>query len=342
MSLRDAAENLLPTGSRRRAAARRLLHRAPSSPWLAPAVPPHLLARHRTITADQDAELAACIRMNFFRSDEAYAATNLDQSELTNDLNARLHGDRTTVIPWLDSFCALDGAKVLEIGAGTGASTVALAEQGALVTAVDIHAGALRVADLLCRQTGLGDLVTFVEANATEMDTRWGPGDFDLIIFFAALEHMTLEERLESLTKAWAILSEGQHLVVIETPNRLWWEDSHTSFEPFFHWLPDDLAILYAHRTRRTVFNEHFSSPGPEALVDLARWGRGVSFHDFALALDRPAAELPVSSCLHEYMGDPRWNSRTPDGQYMQLLRQAAPNVPGGYFFAYLDLALKR
>jgi S-adenosylmethionine-dependent methyltransferase len=305
-------------------------------------VPPHLLARHRTITPDHDAELAASIRTNFFRSEDAFAATGLDQSELTNDLNSRLGNDRATVIPWLESFRSLDGARVLEVGAGTGASTAALAEQGALVTAVDIHAGALRVADLLCRQMALGGLVTFVEANATEIDRRWGPGDFDLIIFFAALEHMTLEERLKSLTKAWAILSQGQQLVVIETPNRLWWEDDHTSFEPFFHWLPDDLAIRYAPRTRRAIFNEHFSIPGPEAVVELARWGRGVSFHDFALALDLPAAELPVSSCLHEYIGNPRWDSGTPDGQYVRLLHQAAPGVPSGFFFAYLDLALRR
>jgi 2-polyprenyl-3-methyl-5-hydroxy-6-metoxy-1,4-benzoquinol methylase len=300
------------------------------------------------MTPNQAAELAASIRTDFFGSieafgpAEAYAATELGQSDLANHLNIRLGIDRTTVIPWLDSFRSLNGARVLEVGAGTGSSTAGLAEQGALVTAVDVHAGALRVADLRCRLMGLDGQVRIVETNATALNTLWGPGDFDLIIFFACLEHMTLDERLESLTQAWALLSPGQHLVVIETPNRLWWEDDHTSLERFFHWLPDDLAIRYAPWTSRAIFNEQFSVPRPEVLVEFARWGRGASFHEFVLALDLPSAALPVSSCLQEYLGNPRWGSQTPDGQFMRLLRQAAPSVPAAFFFAYLDLALQR
>jgi 2-polyprenyl-3-methyl-5-hydroxy-6-metoxy-1,4-benzoquinol methylase len=345
MALRDTAEAFLPPGSRRRSVARRMLRGPEGPPWEPPNVPAHLIARHRSIAPDQDAEIARSIRTNFFETEEAFAASGFKESELTNDLHARLRNDRANVVPWLESFRTLDGARILEVGAGTGASTAALAEQGARVTAVDVHAGGLRVAELLCGQLELSNRVTFVEANATDIDALWEPGDFDLILFFASLEHMTLTERLDSLRKAWAILSPGQYLVVIETPNRLWWEDDHTSFEPFFHWLPDDLAILYAPRTPREKFNQHFCNPGPpppDALIDLARWGRGASFHEFALALGLPATELPVSSCLHEYLGNPRWNSRNPDGQYMHLLHGAALSVPTAFFFSYLDLALRR
>ena len=34
-------------------------------------------------------------------------------------------------------------------------------------------------------------------------------------------------------------------LVIVEAPNRLWLEDTHTSELPFFQWLPDNLHSLF-------------------------------------------------------------------------------------------------
>jgi hypothetical protein len=43
-----------------------------------------------------------------------------------------------------------------------------------------------------------------------------------------------------------------------------------------------------------------------------ARSGRGVSFHDFVLAPGIPAAQVPVESCMHEYLNMPRLHSPYP------------------------------
>jgi predicted SAM-dependent methyltransferase len=61
----------------------------------------------------------------------------------------------------------------------------------------------------------------FIQANATELSSFANPGQISAIIFFAVLEHMTWEERLTSLRAAWDLLQKGQHLIVIESPNRL-------------------------------------------------------------------------------------------------------------------------
>ncbi len=337
--LNDLAEVVLPTGSRRRATARKA-YRAlrPGEP----AVPEHLVARFRTLTTEQEADLAESICTNYFASMEAsfgpaddYAASDAGRADIENHLHNRIAGDRRTVVPWLDSLRALNGARILEIGAGMGASTACLAEQGASVTAVDVHGEALRVTERRCQLMGLDDRVKIVEANATTMSTLGARGDFDVIVFFACLEHMTIDERLESLTTAWAMLSPGQHLVIIETPNRLWWYDDHTSMAPFFHWLPDDLAIRYAPLTPRPHFNQAFVGPSPDALLDLARWGRGASFHEFVLALGTPLADLPLSSAMHRYL-------RRQRPQFLRLLHQVAPDVPEGFLWPYLDLALQR
>ena len=43
----------------------------------------------------------------------------------------RLVCDRMEVVPWLDATRSLRGVDILEIGCGTGVSTLALCEQGA-------------------------------------------------------------------------------------------------------------------------------------------------------------------------------------------------------------------
>src|SRR6202011_2171032 len=142
---------------------------------------------------------------------------------LANHLHRRLMDDRERMVPWLESFHPLTGARVLEIGCGTGASTLALAERGAKVTAIDIRADSLRVAEDRCKAYGY--TASFVNANAAEVKKHFSSEKFDLIIFFAVLEHMTHEERRAGMRDAWNMLDPGAHLVVIETPNRLWYFD---------------------------------------------------------------------------------------------------------------------
>jgi len=67
---------------------------------------------------------------------------------LANHLELKLNLDRFDFIPWINAEMKLKNARVLEIGCGTGCSTVSLAEQGAKVTALDVHDEALQVASL--------------------------------------------------------------------------------------------------------------------------------------------------------------------------------------------------
>ena len=56
---------------------------------------------------------------------EAYLATNEGQRDLTDHATTRLTHFRNAVVPWLDAARRLAGASILEIGCGTGSSTVA-------------------------------------------------------------------------------------------------------------------------------------------------------------------------------------------------------------------------
>jgi len=308
------------------------------------AIDEHLLAHQLALSAAQQAAVTEALKEDFFGAQfdtpaevENYLASEAGAFDLYDHLTLRVARDRATVIPWLDSIRPLAGLRVLEVGAGDGASTFALAEQGAIVLATDVNERSLKANSERCRIAGL-DGVSFATVNADNLSSVAKPGEFDMITFYAALEHMTFDERLAALEGAWNLLNRGGVLVVIEAPNRLWYFDDHTSMSPFFLWLPDDLAARYAQYTPREVYN---STPHTDP-VEFARWGRGVSFHEFVLALGIPADRLPVKSCLHEFLDLPRWRNHTRDGNYLRTLRRLAPNVPKGFFYAYLDIALQK
>ena len=119
-------------------------------------VPSRLARRFTELSATQVDALVACLRSNYFSrriwgdvalTSEQWLATPEGRRDLDDHSRRRLRVFRTQVIPWLESARTLSGARILEIGCGTGASTVALAEQGANVTAIDIDEESLLVGE---------------------------------------------------------------------------------------------------------------------------------------------------------------------------------------------------
>jgi 2-polyprenyl-3-methyl-5-hydroxy-6-metoxy-1,4-benzoquinol methylase len=313
--------------------------------------PPELRTNHRPLSGIGEQRIGKALREHYFSystyypdASETYLASQEGESDFSDHLLRRLLNNRNRVIPWIASATgSLKGSRVLEIGCGTGSTTVALAEQGALVTAVDLHEGSLSVARERLAVYGLS--ANFSCSNATDALRNCESERFDMVAFLAVLEHMTLDERLSALREAWNNLAPGGFLVVDETPNRLWYFDSHTSREHFFMWLPDDLAGLYSFRTPRPTYNKLFGNAGHDA-VGFARWGRGVSYHDFALALDCHPADLPVISCkelfIRKQTRSSRTYSHTPWKRYERFLAALRPDIHVGFFLEYLDLILQK
>lgn len=343
---------LFPFRSRRRALAKKVYtNLAQERPF---ECPPNLRVKQRPVSEAGKDRLIQSLKENYFSDPcyypdpvEKYLSTHVGQEDLKDQVDARLQSGRKWIIPWLDEVSSLAGARVLEIGCGTGSSTVALAEQGAEVVGLDVSQESLRVAEDRCQAYGLN--ARFIHSNATEAYQLLGSERFDYIIFFASLEHMTLDERLDSIKSSWQMLLPGSHLVIIETPNRLWYFDVHTSQAPFFLWLPDDLAFLYSRLTPRELFNEIFRDPTDEAKIQFSRWGRGVSFHEFELALGCPAEELPVVSCKTLFFRE-RANSRglgflnrlSLGRRYEAMLFKIQPKIHRGFYLPYLDLAFRK
>ncbi len=280
-----------------------------------------------------------------------YSATKAIDSpeiqQLISELEVRLRDHRAQIVPWLESIKPLKGLRILEIGCGNGTSTVALAEQGAIVTAIDIEESLLRNAEERCQIYGVS--ATFHLMNATEVSTVLAGEAFDMILFYAVLEHMTYTERLIAIRQTFDMLSNGGLWCVIGTPNRLTFYDSHTAMMPFFYWLPDELAIKYASLSPRREFGERFvkiDEPTEEMKLEFARWGRGMSYHEFELALG-PLNELTILSSLGEFLRKRDLiyklaSSYRPAGRYASFFRKLYPQINEAFFDPYLDMIIQK
>jgi 2-polyprenyl-3-methyl-5-hydroxy-6-metoxy-1,4-benzoquinol methylase len=277
-------------------------------------------------------------------STPAYWDSDVGRHDIDEHTVGRLIYDRHEYVPWLNALRRLDGARVFEIGCGTGSSILALAEQGSKVTAIDVVPEAVEAARLRLRFFGIDGLALH-EMNATEIDTHFDHQSFDLVIFFASLEHMTHDERLQSLRAAWRLLGDDGILCIIEAPNRLWLFDSHTAELPFFHWLPDEIALEYFKQTPKYQAST-FDTTSAEAKLELTRRGRGVSYHDIEMALG-PIEELDFVADRQSFQMKQNplrrlYYYQSSDRRYANMLRRQRPDLPLGLFMPYLNIAIRK
>ena len=312
---------------------------------LLPKIPQHLKNRQRVLSSADKEKLEHSLRENFFsKNKDSYLNSSIGSKDLNDHLTGRLEADRSSVIPWLDSVMRLDAKRILEIGCGTGASTIALAEQGANLIGIDVDSLAIRDAKTRCKLYDLN--VEFHLCNAVDIELLFSHKQFDMIIFYASLEHMTYHERIASLSSAWNLLGSGGVLAIIETPNRLWYFDSHTSNLPFFHWLPDELAMEYSKMSSRESFNKGFSTQASDDYTKFMRWGRGMSYHELELAISD--IELKESiNCLADFIRNQRFLSWlkwriSKIHSYQTILNKQNPAISHAFLESYLNLTIKK
>jgi SAM-dependent methyltransferase len=193
-------------------------------------------------------------------------------------------------VPWIEQTKPLAGCEVLEFGCGTGSVGLALAQKARSVYGVDIDEAAVRVAnDKQVHKDVTNARFEAVPGESILHAVEKFPDGIDVFMLYAVLEHMTTQERIDVLRVAREHLKPDGVLVVCESPNRLTWGDHHTSKMPFNLQLPPDMALRYYPRTPREFYVQAMDAAkqrGEAALEDaLVRLGRGVSHHEFVLAL---------------------------------------------------------
>ena len=300
-------------------------------------MPNYLIKNQIKIDVSNLKIIETSLRQNFYKGwrSEINYTSDAYASDLRAHLIDRLDIDRINHIPWFNNIVKLKGANILEIGCGTGSSTVALAEQGANVTGVDIDEGALKVAKDRCKIYNVP--ATFILGNASDVYNDLCNHKFDLIIFFACMEHMVYSERIDSLMKYYELLPNGSYLSIVETPNRLWYFDSHTSFLPYFHWLPDNLAFDYSKYSNRNNFNELYHEYSEDNFLHFLRRGRGFSFHELEIALNIMAENIEVV----DYLKRP-FIPFSLESKFNKFLIKNHPKISKGFFNPKIDIIIKK
>ena len=106
---------------------------------------------------------------------------------------------------------ACGAARLLEVGAGTGRYSVALAKEGFDVTAVELVAHNL---DVLRSKLDGSEKLTALEGNALDL-SRFGDESFDLTLLLGPMYHLyTFEDKKKALLEAVRVTKKGGYILV--------------------------------------------------------------------------------------------------------------------------------
>jgi SAM-dependent methyltransferase len=259
------------------------------------------------------------------------------------DTDGRFDAAAGSLIPWIEQVIPLAGKTVLEYGCGMGFVSRAFAARAARHIGFDIDPAAVGLAREVLAYAGLENFELHVaQAETIVAEVERFAGVVDVFLLYAVLEHLTVPERLDVLALARRVVRRDGVIVVCEAPNRLIDFDHHTAQMPYFSQLPDDLATRYARRSERGDFTLAMAdAAGRGAAAEreaLARWGRGVSYHEFELAFGDLRSHVIASNYDPLLMGV---RPVQPDEQRLARgLVLSRPDLPPVFGRYWLDLIL--
>jgi SAM-dependent methyltransferase len=177
---------------------------------------------------------------------------------------------------YLEKYLPPSG-KILDIGAGTGAYAIPLAERGYTVTAADLSPELIGTCQKKIENSGLSEKITCLVADARDLSAVT-ENDFDAVLLFGPLYHLVLEEeRKMAIRGAFKRLKPGGILF--------------SSFiSRYSFWL--DIMKIFPYQISKHKYIESVLETG---------WGEGLPLWD---AVFRAYfATVPEIAPLHEQLG---------------------------------------
>lgn len=273
------------------------------------------------------------------------AITPEGSQDINDEFYRRAINYHQCMVPWIDEVLPLDGKTVLEIGCGSGAATVSIAEQAAVVDSFDIDLASIDLAMGNAQFFGLNNVNfsvlshTWALPQNIKLFSQRLTRKYDLAVLPAVLEHLLLSERVPVLRALWDALRPGGALVIYDTPNRLYPFDSHSFVLPFANWLPDELMLEYMTRSPRPEYPTTISAASNQVEA-MYRLGRGVSYHEFELAIGFSNMEVLADGYSRHLR---HRASNTPfEGMLVDALSKYAPHVPIGFSKDYLEMVIQK
>jgi 2-polyprenyl-3-methyl-5-hydroxy-6-metoxy-1,4-benzoquinol methylase len=288
----------------------------------------------------------AFLKTNFQWHSREFLQTPEGQNELEEHLFRRFDHCSVYTIPWVQRYYDLRGKTVLEIGCGSGSISAAIARTAGHVFGFDIHEASIDAARERVKVLDIGN-VEFILSRPGEVvaDVAKLAAQHKVhaVILHALLEHQTIAERIETLKLAWDIIDDDGIVIISESPNRISFYDDHTSYLHFFHMLPDDLALRYYTRSPRVGFRNDIAAglsiSNEEACLRLARFGRGVSYHEFELVFGSIGDHIVLDGYEPEML-QLRGGLKEEEIFLYRYFRKQGLEIPASFSKRYLDFVL--
>lgn len=328
-------------------------------------IPSGLSKRFREMPPDYYQNMVESLSINHFTNSRGYDKDYLDSEhgkKSTQDiLYNRFQFTRNRIIPWVDSIRRLSNLNIIEVGCGTGPGTSAFAEQVESIIALDIDENILKVCQDRCKILSL-DNVQYYSMGLPDyyniIKSKNNNKKIDAIVFYATLEHMTLKHRILALRTAWEILPIGGLIIILDTPNCLFFYDGHTSGLPFHHWISDELAYRYIEINPNSIFqSESFLVELNNAKMDeFISWGRSVSYHDLEVSMKKSINSFNFMESLSSYEDKQyyyekkivsifkkiRFQKESFTDRYIKLMSEYQPKIDPAFFRPYLNIIIQK
>jgi SAM-dependent methyltransferase len=145
------------------------------------------------------------------------------------------------------------GARLLDFGSGSGASTVILARMfpDTEIVGVELEADFADIARRRATHYGLDNFEFLLSPDPDRLPD--GIGKFRFINLGAVYEHLLPGERRSLIPQLWSVLEPGGVLLVSQLPYRYYPVDQHTTGLPLINYLPRGPALRYARARSRRV-----------------------------------------------------------------------------------------
>jgi len=288
------------------------------------------------------------LKTNFKCYSKEYIESAEGQNELEEHLVRRYDHAMNYTIPWVRGCFNLDGKTVLEIGCGSGSISAAFAQFTKHVYGYDIHETSIEAANARVNVLKINN-ADFILAEPAkiiaDIKDKFIHEKVDVVLLHALLEHQTIDERIETLKTAWEIVDDNGIIIVSESPNRFSFYDDHSSLLHFFHMIPDELALLYYQKSPRSGFKDSLSGgltiSQEDALERLARFGRGVSYHEFEIALGDIGDHVILDGYEPEII-QLRGGLREEEVFLYKYITKNKLNIPPAFAKRYLDIVFSK
>jgi len=143
------------------------------------------------------------------------------------------------------------GSRVLEVGCNLGASAVVLSKLGAVVTAFDVSADFVELAQLNALRYGHGDIVfDHIKDSRT---LPYATHQFDMICCNSVLEYVPAAFQKCLIAELSRVLSPQGLVLITGTSNRVWPREVHSQ-RWFTNYLPSAFDVLLGASPQRGLF----------------------------------------------------------------------------------------